>query len=392
MSKKQKAFLCFIIMLLIILLIKSCTINNKLNYTIKVKKNSFNVLQLKENKSTYIEIKHKGNIYPIKIYKNYKNNKQLITNIYYYKDSNYECVVPEINKKIIIDGMCYNNNILYNLNDLSESNELKKFVNSIPNYDKKVYSDNLSSGVKTSTITYYKSNKIDKSVAVSTYKGLYNKGKIVNIFKKDIYENNLHIFLDHYYVSADYNSIYTFNKFYVVDLYTNKVKELKLDNDISFDSYIQGVVDNKIYLYDKDNELQYEIDPAKNKIVIISNDKVRYYKNSKWESISYVKANKGVLFDFTSLDDPYKDKELYRNNDGTIYYLIDNNKLYKINKESIDTKKYLRDIDSNIKASDDYIYFIEDNILYYYSDSTGFKKILKNTEFEFNKTIQYYIY
>ena len=45
----------------------------------------------------------------------------------------------------------------------------------------------------------------------------------------------------------------------------DKKKTIKLKNKISTDSYINGVVDKKIYLTDKDNLIQYKIDPKKRK-------------------------------------------------------------------------------------------------------------------------------
>ena len=120
--------------------------------------------------------------------------------------------------------------------------------------------------------------------------------------------------MDKYYISADYNYNYEFDKFYIVDLTNNDLSTIKVKNSISFDSYIQGIVDNKVFLFDPENEIQYEINPAKKTINKISNDYIKYYSNGKWSKISVKQAKKELLFNYNSLDSMYdKYDKVYEN-------------------------------------------------------------------------------
>lgn len=393
---KKKFILIIIFIIVFILFLVKIVGSNKIDYKLKIKKDKFEISQVKEADNYYIEIKTKKNIFPIKLKGKYKKNK-LVTDVYYYKDKEYECVIPLIKEEVKIDGMCYKGKSLYNISQI-DNEKIKKFIDKSKKYSISDFTDNLSNGIKNTTITEYKSNKVSKSIAVSTYKGLYNDYEFVDLFIKDVYNNELSLFIDNYYVVADYNSNYTFNKFYLIDLSTNKKIELKTKYDISFDSYIQGVVDNIIYLYDIDNEVQYTVDVENKKVKLISDEDIKYYTNGKWETIPTKKANKKLYFDYTTLDDPYKKYDtLIKNDDNKIYYILEKDdkryELYLSYYENIDLMKHITTTKTNdIKYKNDYIYYVDGDYLYYYSEGTGIRKLLKNTEFKFNDTIKYYVY
>ena len=93
--------------------------------------------------------------------------------------------------------------------------------------------------------------------------------------------------------------------------------------------------------------------------------------------------------DFTSYD--------YVEEVDNYYYLYKKDgisyKLYRVDKNNINIYKYIIDVPTtNIYFKDNYLYYVYKDKLYYYSDSTGLKIILENSELEFNDTIKYYIY
>lgn len=65
---------------------------------------------------------------------------------------------------------------------------------------------------------------------MSNYKGFYDlkNKKNVQLFKKDIYNQTLNYFLDKYYIVADYNQTYEFDKLIIVDMTTGKQKKLSV--------------------------------------------------------------------------------------------------------------------------------------------------------------------
>ena len=242
-------------------------------------------------------------------------------------------------------------------------------------------------------------NNIDKIISITTYKGIFINDKEIQLFNDDIYSNELNSYIDKYYITADYNSKYEFSDFYVVNLENENISKINSKQNISFDSYIQGIVDNKVYLYDTDNEIQYEIDIENNQINIVSNDEyIKYYRNNKWEKLGINKLkNKEIYFEFSDYSNKFPDYD-YKYENDYYYYLIKNekqvsNRLYRLNKNNLDIIEYLFDLPTdNIKLKDNYIYYIYKDSLYYYSDKTNIVKVLSDTELNFNDKIKYYIY
>ena len=98
------------------------------------------------------------------------------------------------------------------------------------------------------------------------------KKKEYKILKKESYNNSLSYKYNNYIIFADYDEKNEFKKFYLFNTKNNKFETIKLKDSISFDSYFQGVCKNKIYLFDRNNSIQYSID-LKKKSVLKSSDK-----------------------------------------------------------------------------------------------------------------------
>lgn len=398
MKKKNKAIILLIIIIILILICKSVLSFDSINYKIKIDDNKIKIKEIYDKNNYYIEIRSNKNVYPFRIYENFNNKRKIVKDIYLYKDKNIECILPIINDNIYTDFMCYKDNIIYDYNELYGQNKsLDKYVESIKLYNINIFKNN---PIKTQTIDTIKYNKFDnikKTTIMTTYKGLIINGKPINIFEKDIYNNELSAFVEKYYVIADYNNKYLFNYFYIVDLDSRKISKLESKEDISYDSYIQGIVDNKLYLYDKDNENQYEIDVVKKTIKIVSsNNYIKYYSNNKWEKLSKSKLNKEIYFDYESLDNNFT-KYDYVEETTNYYYLYKKDgisyKLYRVDKNNIGVYRYILNVPTtNIYFNENYLYYVYKTKLYYYSDSVGLKTILENSELEFNDTIKYYIY
>ena len=396
MNKKTKLIILLIALIILIILCKIILIPNSVEYSIVINDKKFNIEE-KHEENIYIEISDDKNVYPIRIYRENKKRK-IITNIYSYQDEYTSCVLPIINDSVVVDMMCYKDNIIYNYSNIVGLNEdLDNYVNSIEEYDINKFKDNLDDKKVIDVTSIYSNNNFNNIIAITTYKGIITNSNYIEIFKKDVYDNKISAFLDNYYLIADYDNNYEFKYFYIVNLLTKDVSKIKSKNEISLDSYIQGIVDDKIYLYDKDNEKQYSIDIKNKKIQLISTDNyVKYYSNNKWMSISINKANKELYFDYTTLDNIFPEYDEVIETDN-YYYLFDkkenNFDLYRVDKNNIKIKKYIINIKTTkIHYKDNYIYFKDNNKIYYYSDETGLRTVLENTELPFNNTIKYYIY
>lgn len=398
MKKKTKVLVLLFFLIILIIICRSILTFDSITYKLNIDGDKIKVKEIVNNDNYYIEIKNNKNIYPVRIYDDLNNKRKVVKDIYLYSDKNIECILPVINDKLYTDMMCYKDEILYDYHTLiGENDSLDKYVDSIKLYNINDYKNNEIDTKSIGTVKYNIFNNVKNTVAITTYKGLIINDIEINLFKKDIYNNELSIFINNYYVIADYEKNYSFNKFYIVDLNTKKVTNMESKADISYDSYIQGIVDNKIYLYDKDNENQYEIDIKENKINIVSSDDyIKYYSNKKWEKMNKVKANKEIYFNYETLDNNFSNYD-HVEEVNNYYYLFKKDgisyKLYRVDKDNIDVYKYIIDVPTtNIYFNNNYLYYVYKNKLFYYSDSVGIKTILENSELEFNDTIKYNIY
>lgn len=377
-------------------------------YNIKYNDNTINVKehyeQLKDKSLYTFNIEVENNKYEFQLFKNLNKQEKIIEKVYYYKDEKYKCIFPIFkDKKQYVDVICNTDDKnLYYHNIENKNKQLINFVNSIEGYNEgynkqpeMVQYDNISFN-----------NNYNDFGFVTNYKGYYdlkNKNS-VQLFQNDIYNQTLSIFINKYYIVADYNQTYDFDKIYVIDITNGKKKEIICYPKISFDSYIQGVFNNELYLYDKINRKQYKINPEKLSIETIGNiDKgIQIYKNNSWnKETSSNCANNIILFDneYKSdiIDNEYDKIDKVGNKVGYYYFykkINDSYEVYRSTLQNTDYKIYLfntKTID-RIKYYNDEIYYIDDDVLKKYNDKDGIVYILNFKEFKFNDSINFGIY
>ena len=396
MNRKFKFTLFIACVIILIILLSNVLKPHSLSYKVKYNDNSFIVLEKHNNDNYYIEIKIEDSVFPFRI-DDVSDNK-IVNKVYYYKDSNYECVLPILKTKENMDFLCYYDGILYNYHDIKNSNnKLDNYIKTVVDYNLNTFEDNLLQENGIDDTSFYVSNDVGHYVYISSYKGLTYNENSIKLFQKDVYENNISTFEGNYYIVADYDNDFEFSNFYVINLKNHKQFKIKSKNPISFDSYIQGLVDGKIYLYDKDNEIQYEINIDNSTLKeISSSSKIKYYKNGKWQTINKPVTSKEVYFDYSTLNNYFTDYDKVVQTDN-YYYLFkasnDSYKLYRADVNNVDIIKFILDVDTlDISFKDNYLYYTVEDKLYFYSDSTGLRTLLKNSELKFNNTIKYYIY
>ena len=352
--------------------IDEITINEKLsinqkneidNYLITLKDNDFNI--------------------QLQILDNFNKDTKIVKKVYVEKINNQICLLPIFkNNKIITDIMCINDNIITNYNNLKGSiHELDNFASRMTEhgYDFKQYENNLKNYDSDRTVILYRDNIIkDHFIGLNDYRGVMiinnkdQKLNSINLFTKDIYDVSLAIGLNNKYIIFDYNSKYQFNKIYIVDLVNNKKKELKTNYKISNDSKIIGSYKDSIYVIDYDDKVEYEINLKKETVKEIGRE---VQKTSKYDKIDLIGGQKS----------------------GYYYYYqktIDGYKVYRANVLAPEQKLYITTLDDldHIQYSNKFIYYLKDNQINYYSDATGIRTLLENSEFEFNKSLNYHLY
>ena len=371
MNKYIKKIIIIILIIFLIYIISFIfKTNHEVEYKINVNKKTANIKEIYKNKRYHFKVKYKKNTYFFSIPDNYNKSKKILTKFKYFKKDDASCITPSLKESGTI---CIKNNELVSYNFVSLSEE-KEFT----------------------TLGQLKIYEVpsDTYIYIWKYNGVYSvnnkESKKLDMFKNDTYVNTLGTSIGKYYIIPNYDEDYDYNTFYIYNMTNNKYKTIKLKEPISKDSYILGEVKDKLYIFDKDELKEYEINP-KNKKVKIVGDKD---KNGLYYDGSFIEKN---IYDFKDelkfsekYDVSIKADLIYKDND--IYYYYKNNTLYmydSIFKKSI--KIYDGSI-NNIKVFDNIIYFVSDNTLYSYSFNTSLVKVLTYEELSFNNTNRISIY
>ena len=216
---------------------------------------------------------------------------------------------------------------------------------------------------------------------VWNYKGYYqilkDDNKSLDIFKKDNYKNYLSYQTEKYLIFPDYDSEYYFKKIYFYNIEDKILNNITFDNEISYDTYYLGNIDNKVYFIDKKNKCEYELNLKKKTLKIVSkNDYGIIYNNGIWEDATLTKLiNNELKFTNNSIIN-------YKLEDNTLYLIIDNKKI-KISNENI---KQIIHTNSNI------VYYLSENKLYSYEYLKDETLLLKYDEWNFNYNNHIFIF
>ena len=321
----------------------------------------------------------------------YNKGSNIITKIHHKKINNYECILPIFKgNKILTDIMCKQNNTVYYGNNID--NEISDFIKEMEKYGYQLsnFKDKAKKTKLSVNTAVYKNNILENHyLALENYKGLvlYNtKEMTVPLFENDIYTKPISTFTDKYYIVADYNNEYSFKIFKVVNIINGNEKEIRSYDEISFDSYIMGIINNEVYLFDKDARVQYKINIEKETVTKMED--IKYY-DGKWHIMSLKDALNEKKFDNNKATVNNYEKAVKI---GKYYYLYektgDNYNVYKAYNKQNNQRIFLfktSDINSIIYL-ENYIYFKNGNTFYYWSNN-GVKKVLENSELEFNNDL-----
>ena len=203
------------------------------------------------------------------------------------------------------------------------------------------------------------------------------KKKEYKILKKESYNNSLSYKYGDYIIFADYDEKNEFNKFYLFNTKKNKFETIKLKDSISFDSYFQGVYKNKIYLFDRNNSIQYSINLKKKNVLKSSDKEGGLYFDGKvsTKSLNTLKYN-NILF---------------KENNYINYYLEDKTLYYSYIDSDIKIK--LRDnVDVILKTDDTTVIYLTKGVVKELNLKEESKSIIESMQWEFHYDSQIYIF
>lgn len=398
-----------IVYLFLNFVIHDLLLGHDLDYKIKEENNTFEikeVLNLKKEQGVtnyYFKITNNKTTFEFKINDDFDKDMKIIKSINYYKDDNYECILPVFkNNKLPIDMMCYYKDELYFYHNLpKKSTELKEYVKDLEIYNQDNWVDEKTKTKKQGSLTLNYPNILENHyLAVDNYQGIYliNKDKLITsikLFDEDAYETKIKALIENKYIIANYNQNYDFNEFYLVDIKNGKKENLIVNYDINFDTYVNGTYKESMFILDREDKKQYEINLQKEDAYIVGNQKgIIIYDNDNQKTVQ-LNLNEEQHFDEFRFENDKYDRVDQINGK---YYLFEKfNSGYHVYQSPLENKEnkiFLFDTTSleDIYYADNYIYFKKGNSVLYYNDSIGTRTLFTDAEYEFNKSLKYYVY
>ena len=393
MSRIKKIFLVVFLLVLVYAGYRILYKEHEVSYTI----DKYNIKEhfYINNKHYYdlIITKDKEN-YTYTLDKNLSKEKRIIKSIKTFKSNNLVCIVPTYNKKIKKNIYCNLNNKEISIDYLLKTNN-----NDFKTIKKKVkkYKINYPSASKTYTKykknTIYKKNILDGyNYYIWNYKGiliLNNKElKYQKVLNYDLYDGIMATTIDRYYVLFENTSVNGIENVYYYDSRKNRLNSFKLKEKLAKDSYINGVVDNIVYVTDRKNKKEYKVNIKAQTIERIDDDinYIVYENNEKREISKKDFFMNDQHFDNTFIKDNEVTDSLELIKANNYYYYYKNNKIYKTLDTNKKHSKLLLELD-DIKewnVYNDAIIIMADNSIYEYTEKEGLRKIVKSNELKYN--------
>lgn len=384
-----------------------------ISYIVNTQNEKFEITEVYHKKTRnqvagyHLGIQMGDTIFPIEMLSS-KEKSKIVESVYSFENDQYKCIYPVGSHLSKLDALCQKDNTIYPYQTIvgidSEVDSFVATLNSV-GYDATQFMDRRSILKSIRGISIYDNLIQNHRIGIENYKGLYtidstNLLREKQLFQSDVYQKNVALFYDNYYIVADYNKKYEFHEFSVVNLSNQKVTKIISNQAISKDSYIQGVVDNAIYLLDRTNKKQYKIDLSNKTVTKVGDvdSGIQIYGASEWKTMTMYDALKQNSY-FIPYDLP-EEIQGYEHIDVTDasyygYQLVEGGyAIYRISKQMPTVRYYITTIKERNQVTylSDYLYFMDSGCIYYYHDTTGVRLVLQNPEFAFNPSLQFGVY
>lgn len=325
----------------------------------------------------------------------YKKKKKILNQVRTYKEGNIYCMVPIFKDNKLGGIVCRENNELVSFDYLKRRGiSFDKWKGELQTEGYIV--DDTDSVATQAGVTLYNHFPTDYAVSIWNYHGLYilknNHIKNLSVLDSDYYENTLGILVGNYYVIANTDQDFSYNRIYIIDLWNESKDFVDLETEISKDSYFLGVVEDDVYIMDRDKKIEYSFNIKSRKLKEVGNKDTNatMYYNGKWEekNIYTVSDNKEM---FEMEEKPEKLEELYhpklvRESLNKYYFVTDDNTVYYVMKNDLNTKvKLFQDANmKEVKLVDDNLFFISGQDIIMYNLTSGYRKLASHSELLYN--------
>lgn len=377
---------------------------HNINYNIKSEK-QFTITENFKDNNYYFKITTGDYNFYYKEDNLFNKRKNIIKDIKFQEENGVMCIYPVYEKESSII-LCSDKTNTYTYesskNMMISSTLYSKLKND--GYTFKIDENNVSNEtVSKDNVNYYQENfNYKETLVLWKYDSftIFNSERSLNVYPLtfDRYENTVSNMISKYYITPLYtdNKLFEFSKVYIYDVLLNKEYELELGMTLSNYTYVNGIIDDKLYITDPSNVVQLEIDAKKKKVQVVGNKEKNavYYDGKIQEKNIYDLVNNKITFkiDDTKLKNKYYYTSVFENKDSYFYYTGE--ELYQVYKDNLDIPILIIEDNSlkQIKLKNDTLYFISGNTIYKYENNQLIKPLLKYEELIYNNSNMYDIY
>ena len=355
----------------------------------------------KDNDTYIIRLRDSSNhSFVFNVKNNFNKQREIVKDVFTYqnKDSNIYCIsLKLVNDNSPVEPRCLIDNVVYSYSYIKDKYNITEFLDSLTNLDYKKYQE--ESNVRDDSGIHVNKDYLEdrELIIVYDYKRVVLHNNINSDYfvfsTADNYKNTIGIRVGKYYLIPKLTENAVISNFIKYDLNSNLKRELPVPK-ISKQFYINGVYDDKLYVFDKSEMIQYSIDPYNDEVLTVSggNEGI-IYENGKEKKVSvYDLAQTEMVFTpDTSEYESVDFDEIYLG-DGYAVYLKDD-AYYKVYKKYLDSPIYLFDAKDvrEIKIRDDNVYYVKDDSIYRYN-SYGNIILASKNEFKYNSDNIYDVY
>ncbi|HPE15307.1 MAG TPA: hypothetical protein PLT65_05800 [Bacilli bacterium] len=374
---------------------------HEVEYKIVSNNETFSVKEIFENNKYHVLITNGDTNFSFVTNNSFNKKKKIVDDISFVKENNLMCIYPYLYKSNNFNIICNDNGVIKSYYTLKDNKVVISFVSSL-----QAKGEINGSWINTNTNTritgpltiYYDNIRENSKIYVWKYTGFYSTTKdtdlMLNVATKDVYANSLGIKVNNYYMIPDYNQKYDFTTMIIYNMKNNVIKKIEFDDEISYDSYYNGVVRNNVYLFDKDDLIQYEININKKTYSVVGNKEINalYYDGKFTTRNVYDFATQQIIFKTYNLPQKINAKDkVFKDED--LYFYVENNDIYMYDDRLKTTVLlFYQKNATSIQAENSQLYFIVGDSLYIYDQKNGVKKLITYKEFSFNTENMYTAY
>ena len=325
----------------------------------------------------------------------YKKKKKVLSQVEIYKEGNIYCMAPVFKDNKLGGIVCRQNSELVSFDYLKQTGvSFDKWKGELQTKGYVLEDTDVIS--KQEQVTLYNHFPENYTMSIWNYHGLYllKKDHIKNlsILDSDYYENTLGILAGDYYIIANTDQDFAYNRIYIVDLFNESKDFVDLETEISKDSYFLGVVGEDVYIMDRDKKIEYSFNIKSRKLKEVGNKETNatMYYHGKWEEKNiYTVSDQKEMFQVEEkveeLEKLYQPK-LVRASFNKYYFVTADNTVYYVMKDDLNTKvKLFQDNNmKEIKLVDDSLFFISGQDIIMYNLTSGYRRLVTHPELLYN--------